>query len=76
MTFPHAIVLGTAIIVAAFFISGLVGKPIAAGSGLYQIVAQSNTGNVWVLETRTGRLRICLPPKDAKPECLAWGGGG
>ncbi len=45
-------------------------------SGHFQVVPQANTGNVWVLNTRTGQVRLCLPPsqEDGRtPECLGWG---
>ena len=40
----------------------------------FQIAAQANTGNVWVLNTRTGQLRLCLPPEEQgqAAECFAW----
>ncbi len=45
-------------------------------SGPYQIEPQANSGNVWVLDTVTGALRLCLPPAQkvpGTPECYAWG---
>lgn len=49
--------------------------PQAAGS--FQIVPQANTGNVWVINTLTGALRLCLPPRQdqvpATAEFYEWG---
>ena len=45
-------------------------------AGPYQIEPQANSGNVWVLDTATGALRLCLPPAQkgpGTPECFAWG---
>ena len=45
-------------------------------SGPYQIVPQANTGNVWVLDTKSGALRLCSPPPKkgrGTPECYPWG---
>ncbi len=45
-------------------------------TGLFQIAPQANTGNVWVLNTSTGALRICLPPDEGPPgtpQCYPWG---
>ncbi len=45
--------------------------------GPFQIAPQANMGNVWVINTRTGALRLCLPagpdqvPRTA--QCLPWG---
>ena len=47
--------------------------------GPYQIEVQPATGNVWMVDTRTGSVRICLPPRDAsagRPECTPWQNGG
>ncbi len=70
----------TAMVAGASFVAGLlVSQPIwrqaeAVPLGPYQIAPQANTGNVWVVNTATGQLRICLPPAkgDAAPECRAW----
>jgi hypothetical protein len=40
---------------------GLFAAPsVAAEPAKFQIVAQANTGNVWLLNTETGELRLCL----------------
>ena len=70
----------TAMVAWAFFVAGLlISQPIwrqaeAVPMGPYQIAPQANSVNVWVVNTATGRLRICLPPVkvDAAPECRPW----
>ena len=47
--------------------------------GPYRIEVQPATGNIWMVDTRTGAVRICLPPRDAsvgRPECTPWQNGG
>ena len=43
----------------------------------FRIVIQANTGNVWVIDTASGALRVCMPPKLkgglGTPECFPWG---
>lgn len=43
----------------------------------FRIVTQANTGNVWVIDTASGALRFCMPPKLkgglGTPECFPWG---
>ena len=45
-------------------------------AGRFQIIAQANSGNVWVADTSTGSVRLCLPPNDRRqpPECWQWSG--
>ena len=47
----------------------------SSAPGHFQIVAQANTGSVWVLNTQSGQVRLCLPPLEdgERPECLQWG---
>ncbi len=47
-------------------------------TGPFELVAQLNSGNVWVLDSRTGDLRLCLPPlqNNHAPDCWPWGGSG
>ena len=45
-------------------------------AGRFQIIAQANSGNVWVADTSTGNVRLCLPPNDRRqpPKCWQWSG--
>ena len=63
------VMAGAVIISALFFVV----QPSAdeRRSGPYQIASQANTGNVWVLDTRTGALRLCLPPHDSRNAAIA-----
>ena len=70
---------GTIVAVVFFAAGALFSQPIwrqaAAGTlGSYQIAPQANTGNAWVVNTATGRLRLCQPPAQdgAAPECGPW----
>ena len=71
---------GLTIVAAAFFVAGaLFWQPIwrqaeAVPMGPYQIAAQANTGNAWVVNTVTGQLRLCQPPaqNNASPVCWPW----
>ncbi len=67
--------------VAALIVSAVVVVlyPSSASSpeaGRFQIIAQANSGNVWVADTSTGNVRLCLPPNDRRqpPECWQWSG--
>lgn len=52
-------------------------RKVGTSAGTYQIAPQANTGNVWVIDTTSGALRLCMPPKDkgghGTPQCLRWG---
>ncbi len=71
---------GTMMVAALFFFAGaLLSQPlwreaVANPLGVYQIAPQANTGNVWVVNTTTGQLRLCQPPDQdgAAPECWSW----
>ena len=71
---------GTAMVAALFFFAGaLLSQPLwreaaANPPGWTQIAPQANTGNVWVLKTATGQLRLCQPPVEdgEAPECGSW----
>ena len=43
-------------------------------TGPFEIVAQNDSGNVWVLDSRNGQLRLCLPPLQNAhgPDCWPW----
>lgn len=58
--------------------SSLVRDVRADPTGPFEIVAQNSSGNAWVLDSRTGDLRLCLPPLQTKtaPECWPWSGAG
>ena len=45
----------------------------SAGEGRYQTVIAGKGGIVWVTDTKTGKVRVCISkgPTDA-PECSAW----
>ncbi len=76
MNYPTAIVVAAALIASASLSQPLWGQAQVAPTGQYQLVSQDNTGNAWVLNTLTGRLRLCLPPSQddfsQAPECYAW----
>ena len=65
MTYPNAIIIAAAILAGAIFM--LEPDALSAASNLvkgpYQIAAQSRSGNVWVIDTMSGTLRLCLAPK-------------
>ena len=46
-------------------------------TGPFEIVAQNASGNVWVLDSRNGHLRLCLPPLQNAhaPDCWPWSSG-
>lgn len=73
---------GAATIATSLFVAQPSANETAArepASGPYRIEVQPATGNVWVVDTRTGAVRICLPPRDAsagRPECTPWQNGG
>jgi hypothetical protein len=75
---PYLVALaGAAMIATSLFMT----EPSAnePARGPYQIEAQANTGNIWLVDTRSGAVRMCLPPRDAsagKPECGPWQSGG
>ena len=50
----------------------------ADSSGPFELVAQNDSGNVWVLDSRSGNLRLCLPPlqNNREPDCWPWSGSG
>jgi hypothetical protein len=53
---------GAAALLCLALSAALVARPSPAGYGAqFQIVAQSNTDNVWQLNTSTGELRLCSP---------------
>jgi hypothetical protein len=71
------------LLLAAALIAGIValardpGHADASGSGRFQIDVQWNTDNIWVVDTLTGRVRVCQAPheKQSAPDCWAWSGG-
>ncbi len=48
-----------------------------SGAGRFQIDVQWNTDNVWIVDTLTGRVRVCQSPpeKQSPPDCWPWSGG-
>ncbi len=70
----------TAMTAALFFLAGaLLSQPLwreaqAEGAGTFRIAPQANTGNVWVLKTSTGQLRLCRAPVkfEGVPDCGLW----
>ena len=76
MKFPAAIVIAAALIAAALFFQPPKGQGQAVPMASYQLAPQADTGNAWVMNTVTGRLRLCLPPPQddfsQAPECFSW----
>ena len=76
MNYPTAIVVAAVLIAGAFIFPSLMGQIPAVPIGSHQLASQDNTGNAWVLNTVTGRLRLCLPPSQddfsQAPECYSW----
>lgn len=74
---PYLVALAcTAMLATPLFMAEPSANEPARGS--YQIEAQTSTGNIWLVDTRTGAVRMCLPPRDAsagKPECGPWQSG-
>jgi hypothetical protein len=62
MTYQRAIIIGAGLIAAIIVVSSGGGSTEGRSVGRYQIQAQANTGNVWMVDTMTGGLRLCLPP--------------
>ena len=56
--------------------SGMIRDVKADATGPFELVAQNDSGNVWVLDSRNGQLRLCLPPlqNNNGPDCWPWGG--
>ena len=67
---------------AATLIAGIVAAVATPGHaeadqiGRFQIAAQANTGNVWVVDTITGKVRLCQPrsKEEIIPNCHPWSG--
>ncbi len=63
MTYPQAIVAAAALFAVALIVTD--SRPTTAQArraGSYQIAPQAVTGNVWIVNTATGDLRLCKPP--------------
>ena len=63
MNYPQAIVVAAALIAVALIVTD--SRPTtaqAARAGSYQIAPQAVTGNVWIVNTLSGDLRLCKPP--------------
>ena len=71
------------VVATLFAATAIVAVVLSAGSGrdanaqrsaAYQIAAQSGTRDVWLVNTVTGRLRLCHPPRTvkARPSCGNW----
>jgi hypothetical protein len=84
MTTPQAILAGAALIALAIVTTNppsitaeaqVEEENAAPAAGLYQIATQANSGNVWQVDTRTGELRLCQPPRDVSgpPRCFVTG---
>jgi|GEM_PF-1640200 len=85
MTSPQAILAGAALIALAIVTTNPPSitaeaqlqeeNDTAPPAGLYQIATQANSGNVWQVDTRTGELRLCQPPRDISgpPTCFVTG---
>ena len=58
MTYPHAIIIGAALIAAAVFV-GTTTRPVEAqrASGPWQMQARSEIA--WRIDTRTGEMEVC-----------------
>ena len=57
-------------------VSSMIRDVKADPTGPFELVAQNDSGNVWVLDSRNGHLRLCLPPlqNNRGPDCWPWSG--
>lgn len=57
-------------------VSSMIRDVKADPTGPFELVAQNASGNVWVLDSRNGHLRLCLPPlqNNRGPDCWPWSG--
>ena len=74
MQYAIAIAAAAVSIVAIVVLGGPGRDAAAARNGPFQITAQTDSGSVWVIDTATGGLRLCAPPRKIKerPTCGRW----
>ena len=63
MTYQRAIIIGAALIAAAVVMNGGGSSTEGRSVGRYQIQAMGATNLVWMVDTATGGLRVCVPPR-------------
>lgn len=72
-TYLKMSLIALAAVLLAFSSAGFGRAQSTAGSS-YSIQPQGNSGGVWVLDRRAGKLRLCTPPLHINdtPDCSEW----